>query len=203
MKQWPMLMRGPLVRAVLAGPKTVTRRLDLRWLKAKPGDLIWVKETWATISGLDVIAPRGMPTHAPVKTPVFYLADGPNPHAGKTRVSIHMPKWASRLWLEVVSVREERVQDITEEDAKREGLTGLTKDGSLVKWGIPDRDGWPGTDDDGWPWTDWNADPRAAFRRLWDSINGTKPGCAWADNPLVARIEFKRVERPADGGASS
>jgi len=199
-KQWPMLMRGPLVRAVLYGSKTVTRRLDLRWLKVAPGSLLYTNETWAVPFAHDGVPPRAVPGYARI----HYLADGPKPWwAGKTRVSLFMQPRFARLWLEVVSVREERVQDITEEDAKREGLTGLTKDGSLVKWGIPDRDGWPGTDDDGWPWTDWNADPRAAFRRLWDSINGTKPGCAWADNPLVARIEFKRVERPADGGASS
>ncbi len=96
-----------------------------------------------------------------------------------------------------MSVRAERLRDITDEDARREGLSSLTKDGGRVfKWGIPDQDGLPGTDDDGWEWQDWNTSPRTAFQRLWNSINGDDPATCWAANPIVARIEFKRAERP-------
>lgn len=104
-----------------------------------------------------------------------------------------MPRWASRLALEVTGVRVERVQDISEADAMAEGLKGLTKDGSLVKWGIPDRDGLPGNDDDGWHWKQWESDPRKAYRALWNSINGAKPGRSWEANPWVWVVEFKRV----------
>lgn len=195
-KEWPLLMKGPLVRATLAGRKDVTRRLDLRWLKAKPGDLIWVKETWAVEPEYDrsppsIIAQTGQAT-------VRYLANAPKSvWAGKTRVSIHMPKAFSRLWLEVVAVREERLLEIDDADARREGLMPLSKDGMrTVKWGIPDRDGLPGTDDDGWPWAEWCNSPRDAFCRLWTSIHAGDPVNAWSSNPTVARIEFKRAERP-------
>ncbi len=192
--QRPLLMRGPLVRATLDGRKDVTRRLDLRWLKAKPGDLIWVKETWRSCLGLDNLTPTAIGEKAVDAgyrlpwAPIEYVADGyrdnwlrhfdgdGEPKPGKTRVSIHLPKWASRLWLEVVSVREENVQDITEEDAKREGVekcdTGWLACG--VDYGTA----------------------REAFRYLWQSIHGETSDGAWAYNPVVARIEFKRAERP-------
>lgn len=106
------------------------------------------------------------------------------------RPSIHMPRWASRITLEVTGIKVERLQDITEDQAKAEGLTALTKDGALIKYGIPDRDGLPGTDNDGWPWQEWNTSPREAFKKLWESING--PG-SWELNPWIWVISFKRV----------
>lgn len=96
-------------------------------------------------------------------------------------------RWASRLTLYVTDVRVERLQDIGEADAQSEGLQTLSKDGRTWKWGIPDRDGLPGTDDCGWPWADWQTDPRAAYARLWNVING--PG-AWEANPWVAAYTF-------------
>lgn len=102
-----------------------------------------------------------------------------------------MPRWASRITLEVTGVRIERLQGITEDDAKAEGLSTVTKDGKLWKWGIPDRDGLPGGCDVGWPWTQWDADPCAAFRRLWDGIY--QDDKAWDANPWVWVTEFRMV----------
>lgn len=107
------------------------------------------------------------------------------------RPAIFMPRAASRITLEVTGVRVERLQDISEADAKAEGLKAITKDGRTVKYGIPDADGMPGTDDIGWPWHDWHLDARGAYRRLWEQING--PG-SWEANPWAWVIEFKRLE---------
>lgn len=112
-------------------------------------------------------------------------------HSGKTRVSIFMPRWASRITLEVTEVRLQRLQDITEEDARAEGLTCLSKDGGRIfKWGIPDRDGLPGEDDDGEHWQNWSLTARDAYARLWDAINGAG---SWASNPWVWAISFRRI----------
>jgi len=174
--QRPLLMRGPLVRATLDGIKDVTRRLDLRWLKAKPGDLIWVKETFALEHNFN----GGGPTEAVGKTSlIHFLADGDKPvWCGKTRVSIHLPKAFSRLWLEVVSVREEHVQDVTEEDAKRE--CARFHDGHGVG-----HSGWRHDWKPVWPTA------RDSFFGLWVEINGEP---SLRSNPKVARIEFKRTK---------
>ena len=104
------------------------------------------------------------------------------------RVSIHMPRWASRLTLAVTDVRVERLQEISEEDVRAEGLRKLSKDdGRVWKFGMADRDGLPGRDNDGWPWAHWSTDHRLAFAQLWDSINGED---AWAENPWVAALTF-------------
>lgn len=81
------------------------------------------------------------------------------------RPSIHMPRWASRLTLKIVSVRIQNLHCITEEDARAEGCTGEHFDTALQD-----------------------------FIWLWDEINGRRPGCAWEDNPFVWRIEFEKVE---------
>lgn len=105
--------------------------------------------------------------------------------------SIHMPRWASRMLIEITNVRVERLQNISEEDAIAEGLKAATKDGKTIKYGIPDRDGYPGNDDIGWGWCDWNVSPVLAYKRLWGSINGTE---SWDLNPWVWILEFKMVE---------
>ncbi|MDO4705741.1 MAG: hypothetical protein Q4A98_05985 [Comamonadaceae bacterium] len=101
-----------------------------------------------------------------------------------------MPRWASRILLEVTGVRVQRLQDISEEEAIAEGLKTLSKDGGRTwKSGLPDRDGLP--DGDGWPWREWEKDPRRAYKRLWEFIHGPK---SWDQNPWVWVIEFRRVE---------
>ena len=139
----------------------------------QPGDRLWVRETFRVSRGYDHYPPskcEGCIVH--------YEADGtPLPEGygfrwGKVRSSIHMPRWASRLLLDVVSVRVERVQDISEGDAAKEG----------------------------WDWSNHDLhkayDPvsmdtaRRWFRDLWDTIN-TKPGRTWDDNPWVWVVGFK------------
>jgi hypothetical protein len=104
-----------------------------------------------------------------------------------------MPRTACRLRLKITGIRVERLQDITEEDAKAEGLSCLTKDGGITyKYGIPDSDGLPGNDDFGWHWHDWNIDPRKSFQKLWDSINKDR-GYGWDTNPWLWVISFEKV----------
>lgn len=147
-KDKPILMSGPMVRAILEGRKTQTRRLcklnaagrvslggrnwhtdDPEAVHAcpfgQPGDRLWVRETWGVdccvgLKDRDCIDLA----HAAC---VVYRATDETPDNGQSwarrwRPSIHMPRWASRITLEVVSVRVERVQDISEEDAIAEGL---------------------------------------------------------------------------------
>jgi len=86
------------------------------------------------------------------------------------RPSIHMPRWASRILLEITGVNVEQVQSISEEDAQAEGTE--VSDYAGAGYGTH----------------------RSAFHALWDSINGERPGCAWKDNPWVWCVSFKEVE---------
>jgi len=97
------------------------------------------------------------------------LAGYEQSHA-RWRPSIHMPRWASRLSLDIVSVRVERLQDISEEDARAEGCSG---------------------GHDSIPGYAFSATPREHFRHLWGSINGAE---SWDANPWVWVISFKRTE---------
>lgn len=148
------------------------------------GDRLWVRETFAENKVIPVAdrQPGGW----------IYRADlnehGVSRYAAKWTPSIHMPRVASRINLEVLSVKVQRLQDISEEDCAAEGLSCLTKDGSLYKWGVADKDGLPGNDDQGWHWREWQRSPGAAYGKLWERING--PG-SWAANPLVWAISFK------------
>lgn len=155
----------------------------------QPGDRLWVRETFTDTWELGDYP--GEPLYR-----ATYLDDwkgfNPNPSTWKVRwhPSIYMPRTSSRISLEITNVRVERLQDISQDDAKAEGLSQITKDGHLFKFGIPDRDGLPGTDNDGWPWSEWEIDPRKAFRKLWDLINA-KRGFGWDKDPWVWVIEFK------------
>lgn len=81
-------------------------------------------------------------------------------------------KWA-RFVDAVIAVRPERLLDITDADAIAEGISTISKDGGITwKYGIPDRDGMPGTDDHGWPWHEWCNTPREAYLHLWAKLNG-------------------------------
>lgn len=248
MKERPILFSGPMVRAILAGTKTQTRRVadlpesplfvglghpsievdgteepgperfaawgedwNARSPYGQPGDRLWVRETWRTeelddddeASGSDIgtdgvrFAADGVfrsienTIEASERWGVTHNSTDSRKLFSRWRPSIHMPRWACRLELELTQVRVERLQDITEEDAKAEGLKGITKDGRLVKYGVPDRDGYPGTDDDGWEWQDWETTPSRAFAKLWRCINGP---AAWDTNPWVWALTFKRAE---------
>lgn len=224
MKSRPILFSAPMVRAILNGSKSVTRRTvkcmhldfvagceadrndprnygyecDDGWVKlqastdprddeiqlpcphGRAGDHLWVRETVAVGHSYDG------------NERICYRSDGDvelSPDR-KWTPSIFMSRRHSRITLEITNVRVERLQEISDADAKAEGLSAITKDGSLFKFGIPDRDGLPGTDNDGWPWDQWERDPRKAYRALWESLNG--PG-SWDLNPYVWVIEFKKI----------
>ena len=99
--------------------------------------------------------------------------------AGRYRHARFMPRWASRILLEVVSVRVEHVCEADDTSIMREGIQKCTKDGELYKYGL-----------DEWPWSEWCLSPLEAWRKLWIQINGHE---SWDANPLVWVIEYRRV----------
>jgi len=237
MKERPILFSAPMVRAILEGRKSMTRRIvkprppstrrGHPWCSMEdliagckygiPGDQLWVRETCRAKELNEKEAEKQLeiteeeyPEYGLIDG-VLYLADDYfrliensikaseqwlelNCYRGKrgaTVSPIHMPRWASRILLEITNVRVERLQEITPEDAEAEGCKKISKDGKLYKYGIPDRDGLPGEDDIGWPWHLWRINPVDAYEALWESING--PG-SWGANPWVWVVEFKRVK---------
>lgn len=183
MRERPMLFSAPMVRAILEGRKTQTRRvvkpqptgaLAARGRTAcpcgQPGDRLWVRETHAVYQAHGQHREDGerwgpwggLPTTvSPDRTQVVYYREGfDRCDPGRWRPSIHMPRWASRITLEVTGVRAERLHDITEADAVAEGAS--------------------------------TAGPFAVyhFMDLWTSINGAE---SWNGNPWVWVIEFKRL----------
>jgi hypothetical protein len=194
-KERPILFSAPMVRAILEGRKTVTRRevkmTDLLAvclepkegdpkLKAaqklcplgRPGDRLWVRETWAADAQLDAIAPRELSQGEPI----LYPADAALREVGcsmitpgRSRPSIHMPRWACRTLLEITDIRVERLQGITPEQAIAEGVMSAERD----------------IDPDG---NDYS--PCELFGGLWTMINGME---SWNANPWVWVVEFKRV----------
>ena len=240
----PILFSAPMVRAILDGRKTVTRRLvkdaggafwdhagyrpsvadgRVRWHCVDtgaevgpcspmpwspyggPGDRLWVRETWRyhdwTNDGLPWIAYAADGCHrlcehvtadwadrvcdvwATLSDPDNYQIDGAA-RDRKWRSPLFLPRWASRLTLRVTSVRVERLQAITEEDAIAEGVRAVvfTPDD-----GFPSSIGYVFGDDDGrsvlYPTA------REAFAVGWDSINGKR--APWASNPWVWVVGFE------------
>ncbi|RQM44476.1 hypothetical protein EHZ19_28315 [Paraburkholderia bannensis] len=231
MKERPILFNGPMVRAILDGSKTQTRRIvkdqppvdcgfvatavfnptviDRKGLEqpgpeifgaysedgswgckcphGAPGERLWLRESFRFTSDFDADSPARVGERclaAGYKTawaPIQYDADGSKRDwgwvgtplstaqgvtAGRTRASMHMPRWASRITLEVTGVRVERLQQINEADAEAEGFgTG--------------------------PYYT----PRGNFSNLWECI--AKPGSHWDANPWVWVVEFKRVSEAA------
>ena len=164
------------------------------------GDRIWCRETWAEIgfSEGDVKIHRKTDNYGYTDCKIIYREENPNfiwtdgdglqterqdgSEASYWKSPIHMPKWACRLWLEIVSVRVERLQDISPEDCEYEGITGATHPSPVN--GLPyDIYSMNGNE---------YSTPREAFSALWDST--AKPGFKWIDNPLVYPVEFKIVE---------
>ncbi|APZ81792.1 hypothetical protein vBEliSR6L_27 [Erythrobacter phage vB_EliS_R6L] len=174
-----------MVRALLAGRKTQTRRLTTSPLaKALPGDRLWVREAWACHWATDDQAPRDID---PDLWSVRYLADdhiSPAARDGslalldqcrKGRPSIFMPRWASRLTLTITDVRRtEPVDQISREDAIAEGIYQ------------PNGPGW--THDVDAP--DWWNDPVFAFRKLWDGLHD-RPGERFTDAPTIVALTFR------------
>lgn len=191
---------GLLVRCSNGYPEEATTQ-RIYSPKGIPGDELYVRETWRAeelSSGLDGIRFRSDNTFVQIENSMeagyrWVAANDNGKHGENWRPSIFMPRWASRIQLEVTGVRVERVQDITEDDARAEGFNCLTKDGGVTyKYGLGcAREGWPGTGTDGaWIWSKWEEDPRKAFEVLWDEINGKK--YPWESNPHVWVYDFKR-----------
>ena len=168
------------------------------------GDLLWLRESyyqhghWQPVPGVRTKTGLQKWKFVPmvdliVFNPIPEYRKGrhhqdPYTPAWHKRLGRFMPRSASRITLEITGIRVERLQEISEEDAIAEGVTAITKDGKLFKYGIPDLDGLPGNDNYGWHWNEWCADPRDAYRKLWESINGAG---SWQANPWVWVIESK------------
>lgn len=167
----------------------------------QPGDRLWVREAWCHLSDVRTADPGG----DALQRRVFYRADYPGDtlmhddrpeEKIKWRSSRFMPRWASRITLEIVSVRVERLLDISAEDAIAEGiLRWNAADSHAPKWQCPPHLQQSGEGDnadvamyEGWP----VKDPREAYLGLWDSLN-FKRGHGRHVNPFVWRIEFRRV----------
>lgn len=122
MAEHGILFSPPMVRALLADAKTVTRRLEAP--AARPGDLLWVKEAWAIADAA---------TEAWRRTPaadVVYGSTDAVPAGWRRRHARFMPKAYARLWLLVGDVREERLHAIDDADAVREGVLTLPGEGA-------------------------------------------------------------------------
>lgn len=173
---------GPYLK-VPGGDESVQRVYS----RIQTGDRLWVRETWRTYASLDYLGPGKVGSGAGVQ----YEAGGSNVprHAdllgmGKIRPSIFMPRWASRITLEVTAVRPERVQDISEGDAKSEGVRHLKESYPSVSLDQPIIGRTTAGD----------APYGASFAVLWDTINDDRAGCSWLDNPWCHVIEFKVVK---------
>lgn len=197
MKERPILFSAPMVRAILDGRKTQTRRVakpvkhpdlgnlhDASVLAREPqhvieracpygqvGDRLWVRETHLAWWSLNPEAPDGPRVFSHVAA---FKADGYELEPGEKWIpAIHMLRKASRIDLEITGVRVERLNDISEADAIDEGTEPLkTADGRY----------------------DWTVKPRGPigdFKALWESINGAG---SWEANPWVWVIGFKRID---------
>ena len=205
MKQRPLRYSGPMVCATRADAKTQTRRIvkgaALQWLErdgftpefvALPenglcpygykGDQLWVREAWRAVAEVDHLPPRDLnPAHR-----IWYEADAPHqPGFGKYRPSMFMPRWASRITLEITRVRVERLQSISEADAQAEGVEDVT---AQVAPRDPEFRFWRRYRDGGLNGYTDNA--IASYASLWTEING--PG-SWEANPWVWVVEFRRL----------
>jgi len=212
-KERPILFSGSMVRAILEGRKTQTRRalkpqpLDViktpvggepKWVVltehnpyhgkmircrlGNPGDRLWVRETgWEPPTLTDKRLRDGADTW-----PKYWYSADNDPQeqylkewGWKRRPSIFMPRWASRITLEITAVRVERLSEITGEDAIAEGA--MFFDGRPIN-----HHGWRHD------YSDVFSTAKASFSHLWDSLN-LKRGHGWASNPWVWAIEFRRI----------
>lgn len=195
MKERPILFSAPMVRALLNGTKTQTRRVVAdQWRYhldeagereqllqhcryGQPCDRLWVRETHAPQADCWGSWERWLHGAGGPPPIIHYAADFEpfqdgqglmvrKPFIEKWRPSIHMPRWASRIDLDVTGVRIERLQDISEADAIAEGVEPLTDLGAAFR-------------------------PAAsAYSDLWEQINGVG---SWTANPWVWAISFRRI----------
>lgn len=173
----------------------------------KVGDHLWVRETWATVKTLDHLAPSQIWQHD--RPPALYYAAWTgaareSPSRGKWRPPMFMPHWASRIDLENVSIRVERVQDISEADVLAEGVgpyrlawwDGFVRLGDqrvhTQRMVSPDSPGDAPDDLEHAEFQTYEQPAREQFKALWNQINGPR-GYGWDSNPWVWAIEFKQL----------
>lgn len=192
MKARPILFSGPMIRALLNGRKTQTRRV----IKPQPAAELATYNHGLLLDEMAAVCPYGLPGdllwvreafNADWSAQLLYKADDPTGRAARDagytkepryRPSIHMPRRSSRLTLEITDVRVQRLQDIGERQAISEGIYN-TADATFPMWTA------------GEGFNEHMEFPRDAFRELWESING--PG-SWDVNPWVWALAF-RVHR--------
>lgn len=229
-KERPILFSAPMVRALLDGSKTQTRRVvkprDLAWMDehqglrepdnaircpyGQPGDRLWVRETFSgpyCMERTDEF-PALPPGQWPPECPIWYWANGEPTHGDWTRPrpSIHMPRSASRIDLEVTGVRVERLQDISEADAKAEGIVphevrqmwlyGATAEQRADTYRRaavdPYRELWDSLNAAGRPVLPANpASQRFARVKAW--LDKHPDTTSWAANPWVWVVGFRRI----------
>ncbi|HHG7336167.1 TPA: hypothetical protein ACPXSU_000466 [Klebsiella pneumoniae] len=233
MKERGMIFNGEMVRAILDGRKTQTRR-PIKWKQTRfteigeredgskwpwsedaehacdfwhpcpfgaVGDRIWVREAFRVHSRATDVATlvykaseRNSWTEQTHRVPVAVCNKPATPE--KWNPSLHMPRWASRILLEITDVRVERLNATSEEDAQREGVHTEVWDQTVVARNYAARDEFFQFWSEDMPhYVEMNQLYRSSFRSLWESIYGAEN---WLANPWVWVIEFKRVE----GGAA-
>lgn len=204
-----MIFTGESVNGIMAGTKTMTRRIVKVELPDEPtkvsgqkwgmvdgafyycgvkcpygvgGDRLWVREAWRTeerasdmVDGVLFQDGTFRPIEDSGAAAILWIDAHANGKYGDGwRLPMFMPRWASRLTLEITGIRVERLQDITEEDAITEGISGWEHLGS-----------YDGYDDD-------FQTAREVFRGLWDKLNGKH--APWKENPWVWVISFKKLD---------
>ncbi|MDP4557915.1 hypothetical protein Q9247_09490 [Halomonas meridiana] len=200
-KERPILFNGDMVNAILAGRKTQTRRIvkpqrhpygeiisadkvaeevlgmtgAIRCPYGQPGDRLWVREAFRSRRVDNLPGDVAYRADCPGEKTV------PNSYGRPWKPSIHMPRWASRITLEIVSVRVERLQNISEADAMAEGIE-LPENGTYRDYSVKPEN------NEGY---DYCKSPVDSYRTLWEKINGSD---SWDANPWVWVVEFKRVE---------
>jgi hypothetical protein len=237
-REHPILFSGPMVKAILEGRKTETRRVikhpgdflggggksnreewddprrwgwedpenpthfivlarnpepgsvPVRCPYGKSGDQLYVKETWALVKPWhepdfgyiedfeEWVSP--LPKQKPKDWVVMYRADWgsdhnhPDDRLFRWRPSIHMPRWASRLTLEITAIRVERLQEISLNEVIAEGIEPVQDGPHANQY--------------------WREETGAKFIDLWDKINGSRDDCSWEANPFVWVIGFRRID---------
>ena len=164
---------------------------ELKPRLGKAGDQLWVRENFNIYyHSTGDLLPRGkgIPKTQPPESHVVYAADwdDPEPNPWPMYPSIHMPRWASRIDLLIKNVRVERIQSISEKDAKSEGISSVN---FYPDEGFPLCTGYMVGSDDGK--TVLRTTAKEAFRSLWISINGQE---SWNANPWVWAYEFDRIK---------